>query len=594
MKLSTLIRSCAALAFTASAFGQATTRVSVSATGAQGNDHSSFPSISADGRFVAFESDATNLVTGDTNGTRDILVKDRQTGAVELVSVSSSGVQGDGISEHAAISADGRYVAFLSSATNLVAGDTNGVGDIFVHDRQTGATERVSVATNGTQGNDYCIYPVITPDGRFVAFPSYSSNLVAGDTNADVDVFVRDRLNGTTERVSVASDGTQGDGGGALPSISADGRFVSFFSWATNLVPGDTNGFDDAFVHDRWTGATERISVATNGTQGDSDSRGTSMSADGRFVAFVSAAANFDPADTNGRADIYVHDRQSGTTERVSVATNGTQGNQDSWWPSISADGNRVAFASYASTLVPNDTNVNDDVFVHDRAAGTTERVSVDSGGAQADYGGDVPWISADGRYAAFASSANNLVSGDTNGKLDVFVRDHGPVPPGTDLCQASAGDVRACPCSNPPANSPRGCDNSAATGGAQLTSSGTASLANDTLVFVTNGELASATSILIQGNAEVLGGVGFGQGVRCAGGALWRLFVKTAAGGSISAPASGEPSISARSAMIGDTLGPLSIRWYAVYYADPNVLGGCSAARQFNTTQTQRVVWLP
>src|SRR5438093_763515 len=182
------------------------------------------------------------------------------------VSVASDGTEGNDVSLGSALSADGRFVAFDSAATDLVAGDTNGVSDVFVHDRQTGTTERVSVASDGAQGNNASSYPALSADGRFVAFDSDATNLVAGDTNGTTDVFVHDRQTGTTERVSVASGGgTQGNGksGGffAFPALSADGRFVAFQSDATNLVAGDTNGTTDVFVHDRPTATTERVTA---------------------------------------------------------------------------------------------------------------------------------------------------------------------------------------------------------------------------------------------------------------------------------------------------------------------------------------------
>jgi len=401
-----------------------TERVSVSSSGAQGNSGSWISSISADGRFVAFYSGASNLVPGDTNGVPDIFVRDRLTGTTERVSVSSAGEQGNGWSGGASISADGRFVAFYSWASNLVPGDTNGVPDIFIRDRLTARTERVSVSSAGEQGNGRPGGASISADGRFVAFVSDASNLAPGDTNAWADVFVRERLTDRTERVSVSSSGAQGNSHSGSVSISADGRFVAFDSRATNLVPGDTNGRDDVFVRDRLTGRTERVSVSSAGEQGNSVSYAPSISADGRFVAFASRASNLAPGDTNGYDDVFVRDRLTGTTERISVSSAGAQGNYESWWPCISADGRFVAFHSPASNLAPGDTNGCYDIFVRDRLTGTTERVSVSSSGAQGDGDSCAPSISADGRFVGFVSSASNLVPGDTNGMCDTFVRD--------------------------------------------------------------------------------------------------------------------------------------------------------------------------
>ncbi len=398
-------------------------RVSVASDGTQGNSHSGTPSISADGRYVAFRSSASNLVAGDTNGDDDIFVHDTQAGTTTRVSVASDGTQGNGNSGGPpSISADGRYVAFHSSASNLVAGDTNGTYDIFVHDTQTGATTRVSVASDGTQGNSHSYYSSISADGRYVAFRSNASNLVTDDTNEYRDIFVHDTQTGATTRVSIASDGAQGNGVSVSSSISADGRYVAFSSYATNLVAGDTNGDNDIFVHDTQTGATTLVSVASDGTQGGSGGSSPSISADGRYVAFSSYATNLVAGDTNGDNDIFVHDTQTGVTTRVSVASDGTQGNNGSAYPSISADGRYVAFRTYASSLVAGDTNGTYDIFVHDTQTGVTKRISVASDGTQGNgNSGSSPSISADGRYVAFSSNASNLVASDTNGSGDTF-----------------------------------------------------------------------------------------------------------------------------------------------------------------------------
>ena len=401
-----------------------TKRVSVASDGTQGNNPSYYPFISADGRFVVFSSNASNLVPGDANGLHDIFVHDRITGHTTRVSVASGGAEANDWSCDPSISADGRFVAFVSLAGNLADGDTNGKHDVFVHDRQAGQTARVSVADDGAQGDDNSYGPSVSGDGRFVAFHSEAGNLLPDDTNGATDVFVHDRQTGYTSRVSVASDGAQGNGWSSDPSISSDGRFVAFTSSAGNLADGDTNGSDDVFVHDRHTGQTARVSVASDGAQGNNDSYWACVSADGRFVAFASSAGNLVEGDTNGAADVFVHDRQAGHTTRVSVASDGTQGNDGSYCPSISADGRFMAFDSYADNLVDGDTNGGWDVFLHDRQTGLTARVSVASDGGEGNAGSYGPCISADGRLIAFVSAAGNLVAGDTNGRTDVFVHD--------------------------------------------------------------------------------------------------------------------------------------------------------------------------
>jgi len=352
-----------------------TVRADVSSAGVPGNAPSGANGISADGRFVVFSGQASNLVPGDTNNCPfftqfpgqclDVLVHDLQTGATERVSVASDGSQANERSAGASVSGDGRFVAFFSDASNLVPGDTAGTRDAFVHDRVTGVTELVSVASAGTRANGFSTPPRISANGRFVAFASFAANLVPGDTNGTLDVFVHDRVTGTTERVSVASDGTQADGLSALPAISDDGRFVGFASDASNLVLGDTNGTRDVFMHDRLTGTTERVNVSSAGSEANAQSgfsvRGGSsapdISADGRFVSFDSFASNLVLGDTNAKPDGFVRDRLTGTTTRESVSSSGAEGNDGSSSTAINADGGAVAFVSLASNLVANDTN---------------------------------------------------------------------------------------------------------------------------------------------------------------------------------------------------------------------------------------------
>lgn len=418
----------AALAPPALAAGE-TTRVSVASNGGQANDSSGQSGshvFSADGRFVAFNSGASNLVPGDTNGQSDIFVHDRLTKKTTRVSVASDGTQGNGYCLISAISADGRFVAFSSSSSNLVPGDTNGVMDAFVRDRVTHTTTRVSVASDGTQGNGYGIdrWLDISADGRFVTFFSYSDNLVPDDVNGSIpDVFVHDRLTGKTTLESVASDGTQGNLNAVYPSISADGNVVAFVSDATNLVPGDKNHGPDIFVRDRNAKKTTRVSVASDGTEGNGSYRNVlqyaGLSADGRFVSFSSYADNLVPGDTNNKPDVFVHDRVTHTTTRVSVTSDGEQGNGYSFASAISADGRFVAFES--DNLIPGEGG---GVFVHDRVTRETTLVSVASDGTPGNGSSFILSLSADGRLVAFNSEATNLVPGDTNGAYDLFVRD--------------------------------------------------------------------------------------------------------------------------------------------------------------------------
>ncbi|MFL6073207.1 MAG: TolB family protein [Mycobacteriales bacterium] len=337
---------------------------------------------------------------------------------------AAAGVPGNARGQGPAITPDGRYLAFTSTAATLVPGDSNRAMDVFVRDRAAGTTERVSVPTGGGQGDAMSFRASISADGRYVTFASAAANLVPGDTNGAWDVFVRDRVAGTTERVSVAGDGTQGDRPSRGSALSADGRYVAFSSSATNLVPGDTNGTDDVFVRDRIAGTTERVSVPVGGGQAAGPSTGWAISADGRSVAFGSAAANLVPGDTNGAPDIFVRDRAAGTTSRASVAGDGTQADAASQLtPLLSPDGRHVAFASQADNLVPGDTNGRWDMFVRDLDSGRTELVSAGGDGESATDSVGVG-ISADGRYVTFTSAATTLVPGDTNLSADAFVRD--------------------------------------------------------------------------------------------------------------------------------------------------------------------------
>lgn len=420
----------------ASALAGVTTRVSVSGDGREAVRSSGDPSISDDGRFVAFYSEASSLVPADTNGVTDVFVVDRDTGQIERVSVNGASQQANDGSGFPAISGDGRYVVFASAASNLVAGDTNGVEDVFVRDRQTNRTVRVSLSSAGRQANAGSWRSDISRDGRYVAFTSSADNLVPGDTNGGTDsygddVFVHDIQAGQTTRASVATGGVQSNYDSWNFDMSADGRFVAFKSYASNLVPGDTNDRSDIFVHDRQTQQTTRVSVSRAGAQGNGSSDEPSISDDGRFVAFSSAASNLVPNDTNAEDtwsgegnDVFVHDRQTHVTSRVSVDSAGTQAIEDSEAPAISGDGRFVAFVSQASNLVPGGDS-QERVYVRDRTNNQTTRVSVSSVETVGRYAWtSSPALNFDGRYVVFATNDDNLVPADTNYGFDVFVRD--------------------------------------------------------------------------------------------------------------------------------------------------------------------------
>jgi Ca2+-binding RTX toxin-like protein len=343
------------------------TRVSLDSAGNQANDFSGSPSISADGRFVGFSSSATNLVPGDTNNSNDIFLRDLSTNTTIGISVDSAGNPGNGSSFSHSISANGRLVAFSSSSSNLVPGDTNNSSDIFLRDLSANTTTRISVDSAGNPGNGHSFGHSISGNGRFVAFSSSATNLVPGDTNNSSDIFLRDLLTNTTTCISVDSAGSPG-GRSGVPSISTDGRFVAFSSDATNLVSGDTNNSSDIFLRDLLTNTTTRISVDSAGNQamGNSRANASSISADGRLVTFVSDATNLVPGTTNDTSDIFVRDLSKNTTTRASVSEAGRPGNDFSIDSSISGDGRFVAFSSNAINLVAGDTNKFTDIFVVD------------------------------------------------------------------------------------------------------------------------------------------------------------------------------------------------------------------------------------
>ena len=425
-----------------------TTIVSVDSAGIQGNRDSDVADIGANGRYVAFDSSASNLVTGDTNVHRDVFVHDLETATTTRVSVASSGTQANGLSGSPAVTADGRFVAFVSWASNLVPDDTNGHSDIFVHDRQNGLTTKVSVDSWGNQANNWSAFSDISADGRFVAFISTASNLVPGDVGTDPDVFVHDRLTGATTRVTLGIDGAEPNQGSRNPVISSDGRFVAFVSPASNLVSEDTNGAADVFVYDRETRIMSRVSVNSAGVQGNGISDQATISGDGRFVAFISFADNLVAEDNNrfchtelgevyNCPDVFVHDRHKALTTRLSANSDGGQADTGGGSPAISSDGRFVAFSSSPENLsVP-------EIFLHDRVTGATERVIVNGSGTEANGATLGPVLSADGRFLAFVSWASNLVPDDTNGVRDVFVHDLGSssdsdgdgVPDGVDSC---------------------------------------------------------------------------------------------------------------------------------------------------------------
>jgi len=407
-----------------------TTSASVGTDGQQGDKPSRFPDVSANGRVVAFSGEASNLVVGDTNGLDDVFVHDRVSGLTERISVSSQGAQANARCRYPALSDNGRWVAFVSLADTLAPGvPAKGTVNIYLRDRTTSTTTLLSANAAGQSGDEYSTWPRISADGLFVAFISRAENLVPGDTDDIVDIYLRDVAAGALSVVSIGSGGQKADGSCHQPDISADGRRVAFASLAKNLVAGDTNDFEDVFVHDRVSGVTTRVSVSSAGDQADGRSVKPTLSADGRFVAFTSEATNLVAGDGNGQPDVFVHDLKTWTTTRASLSSSGLEGDGPTGFADISHDGLFVAFTSEATNLVAGDVNGVGDIFRHDRQSGATILLSRGSLGEAGNGNSVWPRLSGDGSVGVMESYATTLFPGDANAKGDALVRDLSPCP---------------------------------------------------------------------------------------------------------------------------------------------------------------------
>lgn len=431
-------------------------RISVAGNGDQANDRSLLPATNADGSVVAFKSQASNLVPDDRNQKVDVFVRDRAQQLTERVSLAQiPGTETTDNSFPPALDHAGDIVAFASLASNILIGDFNRGADVFVYNRPQATTTVLTLVLDehgdGRGGGGAPdLPPSVSADGGLVAFTAAADDLVPNDANETNDVFVRSPNGSPTELISLISSGSQaghsGNGPSAGPAISADGCLVAFYSDASNLVPGDTNGFRDVFVRNRCAQTTERVSVSSSGEQANRPSQAAgfsvAISANGRFVAFSSDASNLDDGDNNATTDIFVRDRDAGTTTRVSKSAAGESANGPSQFASISGDGRFVVFQSAASNLVENDTNGKTDIFVVDTTDGSVDRVSVTSNGEQANGDSNSPQISADAATVVFQSDATNLVPGDTNGFTDCFAAPNplaGPVATPTSTATTSS-----------------------------------------------------------------------------------------------------------------------------------------------------------
>lgn len=404
---------------------QSIVRVDVANDGSESPGLSGGVDVSDDGTKVIFWTDADGLDPADVNGFYDVLLRDLVAETTTLVSVGKNGEFGDGDSRGARISGDGKFVAFASAATNLVGNDVNQVTDVFLRDLVAGTTRRVSVADDESSANGPSGIVAISGDGNRVLFVSDATNLVAGDTNGRRDLFLRDVAAKTTIRVSVAADGTEGDGEAQDGDLSRDGQFAVFVSDSTNLVPGDTNQWPDAFVCDLATGAVERVSVRSDGSEleygggiGISGVPTVAISADGRFAAFTTFQYDVVPGDDNGTADAFLRDRSAGTTTPVSVDSNGQFADAGvstfgSFPSAITADGRFVLFQSTGRLASGDDGDrYRDDVYVRDGELAMTTRQSNTSSGIRGDDASGGARMSADGSRVAFVSRATDLIAG--------------------------------------------------------------------------------------------------------------------------------------------------------------------------------------
>jgi Tol biopolymer transport system component len=345
-------------------------------------------------------------------------------GDLTLASTSSGGTKGTAGSFRPAVSADGSKVAFYSVASNLDPADPDGIQDVYVKDLASGTLALASTSSDGIKGNAQSFDPSISADGTKIAFITLASNLDPSDTDILQDVYVKDLVSGSLTLASSSSDGTKADNHSFGPSLSADGTKVAFSSGASNLHPGDSDAVEDVYVKDLVSGALTLASTRSDGGKGNQHSVEASLSADGTRVAFGSFAANLDPSDTDPLSDVYVKDLVSGMLSLASTSSGGTKGAHPSTEPSISGDGSKVAFQSQALNLVPGDFNESLDVFVKDLVSGTLTLASMRADTHTGNSHSQMPSLSADGTKVAFDTLASNLDPNDPDHGLDVYVKD--------------------------------------------------------------------------------------------------------------------------------------------------------------------------
>lgn len=389
---------------------------------------SSRPWMDATGLLVAFDSFASNLA--DCPGTfSKVYVHSRATLETNCIDRDLNGLPASGFGLRATLSADGTLICYESQASTLMEGDTNGVADIYVDDLVTGVRRRVSLATSGAEPDAACTNPIISGDGRFVFFQSMATNLAENIPEGTWQIYVHEIETGRTDLLTRGYDGLPGNANSFDPYPSKDGMTVGFESRATNLHPDDTNDFFDVYAADRRAGEMRWISRGPGGIPPNDESFYARPTADGAEIVFNSEAWNLVPGDNNFATDVFIYDMGSGDIERINITEFGIESNGVSFWGHLSGDGRYCVFSSGGFTLVPDDTNFSFDVFVKDRQTGVVRRVSVASDGTEAELGSGVsnpPMFSDDGRFILFESAANNLIPNDGNIWVDIFIVDLG------------------------------------------------------------------------------------------------------------------------------------------------------------------------
>lgn len=548
--------------------------------------------MTPDARYIAFASLSWELVAGDTNDVRDIFLRDMLTGVTEHISTSTSGVQANGHSGAPVLSDNGRYVAFSSSASNLVPMDTNNAWDVFVRDRLTAITVRVSTDSSGVEGNadsggDHPGTIDISSDGQRIVFQSFASNLVPVDTNQNQDVYVHDLASGSTRRVTTTSTGQEASGG--MPAISGNGRYVAFQSHSTAFV-GPIGGTSSIFRKDLLTGQVDLVSVSPLINYKTVPCTDASITHDGRYIAFGSASSHLSVSDTNLYTDMFVRDMQSAFCELVSLGELGVQNPFGVIPGRISKNGRFVSFSCNAPGFAPGVT-LGTPIYVRDRLLGTLRRVDRASTGVEGYAGSywESPSVSEDGISVAFSSNSWRLAepfSSFLPVATHVYLRVDPVPPPHSMLC---SGPTLACPCSQDLYWA--GCQNSAAVGGGTLLAIGNASVASDTVQLVASGLPVNAQALFFQGTQALSGGSGvpFGDGLLCVGGEVQRLVIRTAVVGSASAGygIGSDPMISGA----GSVPAGGATRHYQCWYRDGS--GYCTPAT-YNLTSAITINWTP